>query len=79
MRHRGSVLPKNVVAFFPRVMEGVEVQRVIDVLILHLGLPVGGAVVTSLQSMDLSVSSMGDKRVLLHGVEIICERKEQCE
>lgn len=58
-------------------MEGVEVQRVIDVLILHLGLPVGGAVVTSLQSVDLSISAMGDKGVLLHRVEIICERKEK--
>lgn len=62
---------------FPRVMEGVEVQRVIDVLILHLGLPIGGAVVTSLKSVDLSVSAKGDKGVLLHGVEIICERKEK--
>lgn len=62
---------------FPRVMEGVEVQRVIDILILHFGLPIGGIVVTSFESVDLSVSAMGDKRVLLHRVEIICMRKEK--
>lgn len=56
-------------------MEGVEVQRVIDVLILHPGLSIGGAVITlGLHSVDFSISAACDKGVLLHRVEIVCQR-----
>lgn len=58
-------------------MEGVEVERVVHVLILYLGLPVGGAVITlAVHSVDVSISAACNKRILLHRVEIVCQRVE---
>lgn len=68
MSPRDSVLPQDIVTLFPGVVEGIEVKRIVDVVLFHLGLPIGGAV-------DLAVSAMGDKGVLLYRVEIICRRK----
>lgn len=53
------------------VGEGVEVQRLIHILILCLGRAIGRVVIFGIiQSLKVSIFSPGNKRVLLHRVQI---------
>lgn len=52
-------------------MEGVEVQRLVDVLVLSFGLAVGRAVVAGvIQGVHLAVLTPRDERVLLDGIQV---------
>lgn len=59
-------------------MEGVEVQRLVDVLVLSCGLAVGRAVVAGVvQGVDLAVLTSRDKRVFFNGIQILCSTDQR--
>lgn len=75
VNHRYPVLPQGLLALVSSVMEGVEIERVIHVFILHFRLAVGGGMVTGVQRMDFSIPAAGNEGVLLHRVEIVYQER----
>lgn len=61
-------------------MEGVEVEGLVDVFILHFGLTVGCAVVSRvIQGMDLTIFTPRDKRIFFNRIQVFCSTVEKRE
>lgn len=68
-----TVSPQGLQAQLGGAVEGVEVERLVDVLVLSFGLAVGRTVVARIvQGVDLAVFTPRDKRVLLDGIQVFC-------
>lgn len=68
-----TVSPQDLQAQLGGAVEGVEVERLVDVLVLSFGLAVGRAVVAWIvQGVDLAVFTPRDKRVLLDRIQVFC-------
>lgn len=71
-----SIFPHNLLVRPTSVVVCVEVKGFIDVLILTLGFPVRGAVVTRVvQCSDISIFPLVYKRILLDGTKMDCRHK----
>lgn len=79
-RQGQTISPQGFQTQLGRTVEGVEVERLIDVLVLCFGLTVGCAVVPwVIQGVDLTVFTPGDKRVLFNRIQVFCSTDQKRE
>ena len=79
-REGQAVLPQDVQTQVCRAVEGVEVQGLVDVLVLPLGLAVGGAVVARVvQGVDLAIFAPRHKGIFLYRIQVLCDGEKERE
>lgn len=77
MSHRDAILTQDLLIFLSRVVEGVEIEWIVDIFILHLGLAIRAGMMALVEIMDFSISATGHKWVLFHRVEIFYRNRRR--